>query len=260
MTTSAAGQVLSGGQNAVRRSRAKPFVFGVLVLAGIGLFTALGIWQLERRGWKLDLIRAVDERIHAAPVAAPGPAEWPEISAAKDAYRRVEASGHFTPEKPALVQAVTVRGPGFWVVAPFVADTGFTVLVNRGFVATEDAGTLPLAPEAHTTITGLLRIAEPGGGFLRKNDPVAERWYSRDVAAIAATRGLSTVAPYFIDAEASAGSGPDIPVGGLTVVNFRNHHLVYALTWFGLAAMLVVWAAVLVRQGRRSPSGDGREP
>jgi surfeit locus 1 family protein len=259
VTSAAAGQGVPGGQG-VRRGRAKPFVFGALVLAGIALFTALGIWQLERRSWKLDLIRSVDERIHAPPVAAPGPAAWPEIDAAKDAYRRVEASGHFIAEKPALVQAVTVRGPGFWVVAPFAADTGFTVLVNRGFVAAEDADTLPPAPGGNTTITGLLRISEPGGGFLRSNDPAADRWYSRDVAAIAATRGLSAVAPYFIDAEASAASAPDMPVGGpvggLTVVSFRNHHLLYALTWFGLAAMLVVWAAVLVRQGRRPPPND----
>lgn len=254
MTAAAAGQGVPGG-------RAKPLVFGALVLAGVALFTALGIWQLDRRSWKLDLIRAVDQRVHAPPAAAPGPAAWPEITAAKDAYRRVEANGHFTSEKPALVQAVTVRGPGFWVVAPFAADAGFTVLMNRGFVAADDAGTLPPAPGGETTITGLLRITEPGGAFLRSNDPAAGRWYSRDVQAIAQSLGLHGVAPYFIDAEASAQSAPDTPVGGLTVVSFRNHHLIYALTWFGLAAMLVVWAAVLVRQGRSPPPpGEGNGP
>lgn len=253
MTAAAAGRGVSGG-------RKKPLVFGALVLAGVVLFTALGIWQLDRRSWKLDLVRAVDERIHAPPAAAPGPAAWPEIAAAKDAYRRVEASGHFTAESPALVQAVTVRGAGFWVVAPFATDTGFTVLVNRGFVAAEDAGTLASAPGGETTITGLLRIAEPGGAFLRSNDPAAGRWFSRDVEAIAHSMGLSGVAPYFIDAEASAQSAPDMPVGGLTVVSFHNHHLIYALTWFGLAGMLVVWAAVLVLPGRRPAVGDEAGP
>ncbi len=38
-------------------------------------------------------------------------------------------------------------------------------------------------------MTGLLRLSEPKGAFLRSNDPKDDRWYSRDVAAIAAARG-----------------------------------------------------------------------
>ena len=52
--------------------------------------------------------------------------------------------------------------------------------------------------------------------------------------------------PYFIDADASA-SGAGEPIGGLTVITFPNNHLVYALTWFGLAAMLAGWLIHIVR-------------
>ena len=55
-----------------------------LALAGLLLFClffGLGTWQVQRRAWKLDLIARVDRRVHAAPVAAPGPADWPHISA-----------------------------------------------------------------------------------------------------------------------------------------------------------------------------------
>ena len=85
-------------------------------------------------------------------------------------------------------------------------------------------------------VVGLLRLTEPGGGFLRANDAVGGRWYSRDVAAIAAARGLRAVAPYFVDADAAAEPGPQ-PQGGMTQLSFRNTHLVYALTWFCLALM-----------------------
>jgi cytochrome oxidase assembly protein ShyY1 len=53
------------------------------------------------------------------------------------------------------------------------------------------------------------RISETRGGFLRANDAAAGRWYSRDVAAMAAALGLqqSSVAPYFVDADAPASSG-----------------------------------------------------
>jgi surfeit locus 1 family protein len=241
------------GGDATQCQPVKRIGFWAFVFAGIAVFLSLGVWQLERRAWKLDLIAAVDERISAEAAAAPGPSEWPEINAKDNAYRRVHAAGRFVDVAPAFVQAVTRLGAGYWVVAPFRTDGGFVVLVNRGFVTGEEAKTLPRATDTETTATGFLRISEPGGGFLRSNDPASDRWYSRDVAAIAAARGLGDVAPYFIDADASDAG---VPVGGLTVVQFRNAHLVYALTWFGLAAMLAGWTIYL---GPRRPGDDSRD-
>lgn len=213
--------------------------------------TWLGLWQVERREWKLDLMARVADRVGQAPVPAPGPADWPDVTAATQEYRHVRLAGRFLNGGETLVQAVTELGGGFWVLTPFRTDRGFTVVVNRGFVPpdrrhadTRRAGNI----DADTTVTGLLRITEPGGGFLRDNDPAAGRWYSRDVAAIAAAQGLADAAPYFVDADATANPG-GWPRGGLTVVQFRNTHLVYALTWFGLAAMLVVALAYVVVGG-----------
>ncbi|MDQ0468603.1 SURF1 family protein [Labrys wisconsinensis] len=240
------------------RSPALLLVLGLsaaLVFAGL---TALGVWQLQRRVWKLDLIAQVDQRVHAAPVDTPGPAAWPAIDAARDGYRRVRAQGVFQGERAAWVQAATALGSGYWLLVPLRTDQGFTVLVNRGFVP--DRRTV--AGPARAEVTGLLRLTEPGGGFLRSNDPAADRWYSRDVAAIAQARGLTDVAPYFIDADAVPGNAGG-PVGGLTVVSFPNNHLVYALTWFALAAMVAGGAAYVAREewrARRSPApGDDRQ-
>jgi len=195
----------------------------------------------------------VEERVRAAPIAAPGPSSWSLINAADDAYRRVRVTGHFIGGRPVLVQAVTELGGGYWVLAPFRTDDSFIILVNRGFVPGDQARTVMQArgQGAWVSLTGLLRVTEPSGAFLKHNDPAADRWYSRDVAAIAAARGLGAVAPYFIDADASANRG-DVPVGGLTVIAFANNHLVYALTWFGLAAMLLGWAICLGRQERQA--------
>lgn len=225
--------------------RARPVwalaLFGLLALAGVAGLTALGVWQLERRVWKLDLIERVDARIHASPVPAPGPEAWPSVSAASDEYRRVAVTGHFLNDRETLVQAVSDLGGGFWVMTPLVTDRGFTVLVNRGFVPPEKRDSASRAegqPQGEVTVAGLLRLTEPKGGFLRSNDPAAGRWYSRDVAAIAASKGLNDAAPYFIDADGTRNPG-GWPVGGLTVVSFPNSHLSYALTWFALDLMLI---------------------
>src|SRR3546814_15481169 len=63
-----------------------------------------------RRAWKHELMAAVDARVHAAPVAAPGPDRWNAVNAKDDAYRRVTASGTFRHDRETLVQAVTERG------------------------------------------------------------------------------------------------------------------------------------------------------
>lgn len=215
-------------------------VLAVIAAAGIVLLLFLGIWQVQRLAWKTDLIARVDARVAAAPVAAPGPADWPSITRDNAEYRRVEVRGLFDHDKTVLTQAVTELGAGFWVVTPLVSGSD-TYLVNRGFVPAETRDDYS-RPEGEQTVTGLLRITEPEGGFLRKNDPAGGRWYSRDVAAIGAAQGLTGLAPFFIDA---ARSGDAAPVGGLTVIAFSNSHLSYALTWFALAIGLAA-AAVFV--------------
>jgi surfeit locus 1 family protein len=223
------------------------FLASLCLLLAAG-FAALGLWQVERRAWKLDLIARVDARVHAPARPLPDRASWPRINARDDSYRHVRVEGIFLNDRETLVQAVTDAGPGWWVLTPLRTATG-TILVNRGFVPPERAASgsrragLPAGP---VTLAGLLRLTEPGGAFLRHNDPAAGRWYSRDVAAIARARGLPAAAPFFIDADATPNPG-GYPVGGLTVIAFRNAHLAYALTWFALAALSLVGAALVLR-------------
>lgn len=230
-----------------RRRRGRLIAFGALVVLLTAGFTALGVWQLQRRVWKLDLIARVQARVHAPPAAPPGPADWPSLSAARDEYLRVRVSGVFSGPQT-RVQAVTERGPGFWIMTPLRTDSGFTVLVDRGFVPQDLPP--PPPPSGQATVTGLLRMSEPRGGFLRANRPAEGRWYSRDVAAIAREDGLDRAAPYFIDADSSPNPG-EWPLGGLTVIHFRNAHLSYALTWFALALLSAGGGVILLRDARR---------
>lgn len=232
--------------------RAVPAALLLMLAAG---FVALGIWQVERRAWKHALIDAVATRSTAAPVAAPAPDV--AVSAEADAYRRVRVTGRFLHDRETLVRAVSDLGSGYWVVTPL--DTGrFTVLVNRGFVPPDRRDATSRAAgngEGPVTVTGLLRVTEPGGGFLRSNDAAADNWYSRDVAAIAAARGLSNPAPYFIDADAAPNPG-GWPHGGLTVLRFSDNHLGYALTWFALALLSLGAIWLVLRKAAVAPNKD----
>ncbi|PSB91683.1 SURF1 family protein [Candidatus Pandoraea novymonadis] len=232
-----------------RKSRATfAFMFFVvIVLLVFFVLVGLGTWQIYRRTWKLDLIERVEARVYATPVTSPSSWQWPQINRANDEYRHVSLRGTYLYDKETFVQAVTEFGSGFWVITPFLQeDDGNIVLVNRGFVP-------PKWRKQHLVyrgqsdiknVTGLLRISEPVGSFLQKNDALTDSWYSRDVPAIAESRGLnrSQVAPFFIDADATSPDSNDrpvFPIGGLTVISFTNNHLVYSITWYLLAGMVV---------------------
>ena len=244
------------------RGSAWTLVFASALLVAFVGFIALGVWQWQRMGWKHALIARVEARVHADPAPPPPRSRWAAITAESDEYRRVRLSGHFLPGPETRTQAVTALGAGWWLLAPLQTDDGEIVLVNRGFVPTGAEAAPP--PAGAVEIEGLLRISELKGGFLRSNDPGQDRWYSRDVSVIARARGLDgeAVAPFFVDA-ARDSSGQGWPRGGLTVVQFRDHHLSYALTWFGLALLTAVAGLRLfvsargLRQDRREQARPG---
>lgn len=256
----------TGRSTSAPQSRSKVSLILLAICAGFFFagFVALGTWQVYRLQWKLELIRKVDQRVHAELVAAPGQAQWPQVSSDNDEYRRVTLQGSYLYSKTVAVQATTDLGSGSWLLTPLKTAQGDLILVNRGFVSTAPiklvAQSLP-DTGAPVSVVGLMRMSEAGGGFLRKNEPEANRWYSRDVEGIAKAQGLAAigaVAPYFVDADrassqadATAAPDPDKPVGGLTVIAFHNSHLVYALTWYALALMVAGAGYWVVRDERR---------
>ncbi len=226
------------------------------------LLLALGTWQVQRLGWKRELIARVDARVTATPIDAPARAAWPSVTAERAEYQRVTLQGRFLTDKAALVQATTDLGAGFWLLTPLARPDGSVVWVNRGFLppeAREPSARGRSDPTGDVDVVGLLRITEPKGAFLRHNDPAADRWYSRDIAALTAARGLpaADTAPYFVDAARDPQQAEGTwPVGGLTVIRFPNNHLMYAITWYGMALLLVVGLVYAWRRGALGPDDD----
>ncbi len=234
-----------------------------LAVALVAALLALGSWQLQRRVWKLELMERIAQRVQAPLAPAPGRKEWPDITVASHEYRHISASGVWLNQRSTWVQAVTELGSGYWLLAPLRQADGTVLLVNRGFVTAAQRAAIDAQatqePGAPVSVAGLLRITETGMAFLRHNDAQANRWYARDVQAIATARALHDVAPYFLDAEitpaepAATATDTLAPVAGLTVLTFYNNHLVYALTWYTLALM-VAWAAWRFAREARRPT------
>ena len=253
-----------------RRSWLGLLIPALLVFAAL---MALGTWQLERKTWKEGLIAALTERLAAPPVALPAPATWPRLDQARDEYRRVKFAAAFDHDKEALVYAaassfrpdVAGAGPGYWIFTPARLPDGGTVIVNRGFVpearkdaASRTAGQIAGAVE----IVGVMRWPDARHWFSPADDSLHNMWFTRDPLAIAAAKGLnqglSPAAPFYVEQESPVPPG-GLPQPGKLVVRLRNEHLQYAVTWYGLALVLVVVFVVWARSSFRD-AGKARGP
>jgi surfeit locus 1 family protein len=220
------------------RPRLAPTLFTIPVVA---VLVALGVWQLQRLEWKSRLIAERATAVAAAPVAPPQTlAEARTLE-----FHRVTVEGVFLHDKEILLNAIAAKGDaGFDVLTPLREAAGRIVFVNRGFVPTElkDPATRTASQPAGTVhVSGLLRVPpqEKPGWFIPDNRPDRNAWFWIDLPAMAAADGIANLAPFYIEADATPNPG-GWPRGGVTPLALPNDHLQYALTWFSLAAALVV--------------------
>jgi surfeit locus 1 family protein len=215
----------------------------VFAVAGISLLLGLGLWQLERKTWKENLIATVTARLARAPAQLPPRTSWSQLKPEADEYTRVAFPAEFLTGEEALVYTAgsafrpDVQGPGYWVFAPARLAGGSIVLVDRGF-APEDrkdpASRAQGAPRGVIDVVGVMRWPETRGMFTPADDPKSNIWYLRDPKAIAAAKKWDTAAPFYVEQEAPVPPG-GWPKPGKLAVNLPDNHLQYAITWFGLA-------------------------
>lgn len=233
--------------NAARRPLRAVIVPLIAVGLAFAALIALGTWQLERKAWKEALIAALTARAAAPPIALPAAATWPSLKATNEEYRRVKFDGVFEHGAEALIYGAAsafrpdVSGPGYWIFTPARLADGSLVVVNRGFVpdGRQDAKTRAEGQVSGTVeIVGALRWPDQRHWFTPNDDPTHNLWFARDPQALAAAKGLGPVAPFYVEQETPAPPG-GLPQPGKLFVQLPDNHLQYALTWYGLAIVLV---------------------
>lgn len=216
------------------------------------LLMGLGIWQIERLHWKLNLIAMMNRNMHIRPISLDDNGRL--VEEVYTQYRHVTVRGRFENAKETyLFTTGPDGGPAYHVLTPFITDNGRVYLIDRGLVpkeklnpASRRAGFI----EGETRLTGIWRWPERPGLFAPTPDFTRRIFYARDIAAIAAVDHVWFAQPGLIEADAKPNPG-GWPKGGQTVVRFRNRHLQYAITWFALAGgLLLVYLAYHRAQGR----------
>ena len=234
--------------------RHSPLVITLFVLPMLAVLIGLGVWQLDRLSWKRDVIAAMEQRMGEAPLELD---EVLALPADERPWRPVRVLGTFLNDRemPLYRPAVDGGDVGYHIITPLLLADGRAVLVNRGWVPPEKrlAESRTGAPEGQVWVTGIVREFGERTAFANDNDPVAGEWFWIDPDAMAAVADVPLL-PIVVVAD--QGSDPQqLPRGGQVRLDLPNHHLQYALTWFALAAvLLVIYGILLFRTMRRKGS------
>jgi surfeit locus 1 family protein len=238
-----------------RKRRSSVLDATVSALVGVVILSGLGIWQLDRKISKENLIATLNARLSRVPEDLQPRASWPRLRQDGEEFRRVAFPAEFLDGEEALVYTAgsplrsDVKGPGYWVFAPARLAGGSIVLINRGFVPDDrkdPAMRVEGVPHGIVDVVGVMRWPEIRGSFTPADDPKKNVWYLRDSNSIATFKKWATAAPFYVDQEAPTPTG-GLPKPGKLEVRLPDDHLQYAITWFGLALALagvyVVWLA-----------------
>lgn len=231
---------------------------GLLVAIGIALviLLSLGTWQVSRLQWKQDLLAEIEAR-RQAPPATRAEVETAIAAGTDIDYLPATVSGTFDHADEQYFFATDEGAVGYHVYTPLTLADGRVVFVNRGFVpdALKDPARRPEGQVAGpVTITGLARarLAAKPSWVVPDNEPAKKLYFWKDLDAMAAEAGVPTgrLVPFFVDADATPNPG-GWPKGGVTQLDLPNNHLSYAVTWYGLAAVLIVVSVLAFRRKAR---------
>ena len=175
---------------------------GLIILAIIPITAfILGCWQVQRLGWKTELVARFEDRLTFPPLELPlriDPAAVQDFD-----YRRVYARGVLRHDQEMLIGPRMLDGEeGYTVVTPLerrdARGNVHKILACRGWIKKEAApqwfrkknGALP---EGEVTIEGLLRIPPKGNMFTPKNEPEKGKWFFPSVEEMAQYSGSQAV-------------------------------------------------------------------
>lgn len=236
---------------------------GLSILA-FGVLVGLGAWQVQRLAWKGDLIARMSEQ------AVSEPLPLADVEARHEAgenveFMRVTAIGRFVHDSELFVFTTLDGEMGWKVVTPLERGDGSAVLVDRGFVPydlKDPAARADNLPAGTVSVTGVARPYSSGRApFAPDNDADANVWHWWALPAMAEAAGVERTVPFILQAEPRPG-GPPWPRAAVPdPAAIPNRHLGYAITWFGLAAVLLaVNGFYLLRRGRSPAAGESNSP
>jgi cytochrome oxidase assembly protein ShyY1 len=234
-------------------------LFGLTVVLLAYVAVLLGQWQFHRLQERKHSNGVVARNLAAPPVPLQDVLSPDRAPSADTEWQRVTATGTWD-DKHTLVLKYQTRdeGAGVDVITPLVTENGSAILVDRGWMTSENSGAarpkLPKASSGLVTVTGYVR-RDATGGSTRVSDLATRAVSSRTIGHVLdypLYRG-------FLDLEAESPQ----PAHRLAAVELPDDHsngphFFYGLQWwfFGVLAVFgFFYFAYDEFKRRRQPTG-----
>jgi surfeit locus 1 family protein len=244
---------LPPAETARRRDQGFPVGLTIATVIAFALLVGLGVWQLQRLKWKEGLLAHI-AALQGAPARPLEPVLNTLAHGGDVGFTRVRVTCPGLAAAPYLeLYGLKDGQAGSRLISacPVESDRYRSVLVDRGFVADTVSARPPVdrAATSSVELVGVLRAPDKPSYITPPNRPDANRWFSRDIPAMAQALGAARPAPIFLFAESATNPEFKALQPAPLPADIPNRHLEYALTWFGLAAALVgVYAAGLLKR------------
>jgi cytochrome oxidase assembly protein ShyY1 len=237
-------------------------LFGVAVGLLAVLAIRLGDWQFSRLEAREERNALIERNLEAEPADVDTVLAAGEPAPAAAEWRRVRASGEYAEEHTVVVRYRTRDGQsGVDVVTPLVTGAGTALLVDRGWLATANAGgasaDVPPAPGGSVTVVGWVRVDATG------DSAAVEEGSTRAISS----REIARTLPFpvyggFVELQ-SEEPPPAEPLVVAEVPDLsEGPHFFYGLQWWFFAALALFGFCYLAwdeRRGRSRPAAAHRE-
>ncbi len=204
----------------------------LFVIAALFCLIALGTWQVQRRTEKQQMLNRIEANISTNTTSFKNIAE--------DEFKKMTLTGKYLYDKEFLLLNKPFNGkPGQHVMTPFQNTKGDVIIVDRGWVQTDkDYG----KPAGQIKITTIIRAGQRLNSMAKlvilENNPQKQAWFWLDLPKIYESLGLPQK-DYYLDltTDEKLSSYPYALSGKIEVY---NEHLIYIITWYSLAAVLLL--------------------
>ena len=197
--------------------------FSIFVYSFILIFISLGIWQLYRLEWKLNLISEINNAISSEPIQF-------NSNNIKN-FQKVSFNGKIDNEKIIYLYNLNEEGePGFDIINPINIENKY-FLINRGWVKISDKNK-PFITN-NENFVGILREKSKSSYFKPDNDLENNYWFTLNDEDL--NKFTGKIFPNYIIYLNNRVNDKNYPLQKNITANISNNHLKYALTWFSLA-------------------------